>query len=175
VIEFLLRRLKERRRFLPATMSLPVIVFPGCSPYQWIVATNRSRRTARCLGLLESAQEDQEQGATLASSMCAGRGMLWPRPFGRETQQCNEVNGYGGCVHWMVTRRYQCLGSPRDVRPCAPDDGDAAATGGCDSSSSDPGAGCYSSTSDSSASCGERSPTDCDREAYVKQGDDWER
>jgi hypothetical protein len=95
----------------------------GCATTKEFTATNGSRADGTVTlsyeyGLLESPQEDQEQGTTLASSTCAGWGYSGSQPFG-ETRQCNAVNGYGSCVHWMVTRRYQCIGSPHDVAPAA--------------------------------------------------------
>ena len=62
-------------------------------------------------GMYEEPQEDQEQGAALAASICAGWGYVGANPFG-ETQQCQPVNGYGNCFPKKVTRRYQCTGVP---------------------------------------------------------------
>jgi hypothetical protein len=107
--------------FLIAFMA--TICLAGCATTEEFTATNGSRADGTVTlsyeyGLLESPQEDQEQGTALASSTCAGWGYSSSQPFG-ETQQCNGVNGYGSCVHWMVTRRYQCIGSPHDVAPVA--------------------------------------------------------
>ena len=97
------------------------LLLAGCATTKEFTATNGSRADGTVTlsyeyGMLESPQEDQGQGTTLASSTCAGWGYSGSQPFG-ETRQCNAVNGYGSCIRWMVTRRYQCIGSPHDVAP----------------------------------------------------------
>jgi hypothetical protein len=99
------------------------VCLSGCATTKEFVATNGSRSDGTVVlsyeyGMFESPQEDQQQGAELATSTCGGWGYSGTQPFG-ETRQCNAVNGYGSCIHWMVTRRYQCLGSPHDVAPAS--------------------------------------------------------
>jgi hypothetical protein len=97
------------------------LLLAGCATTKEFEATNGSRSDGVALsyeyGMLESPREDQEQGATLAASTCAGWGYSGTQPFGGETHQCNAVDPNVGCVRWLVTRRYQCLGAPHDVAP----------------------------------------------------------
>jgi YecR-like lipoprotein len=116
-------RVMKRLAFKSLRLLLATICLASCATTKEFTATNGSRADGTVTlsyeyGLFESPQENQEQGITLASSTCAGWGYSSSQPFG-EIQQCNGVNGYGRCVHWMVTRRYQCVGSPHDVVPVA--------------------------------------------------------
>lgn len=106
----------------PATLAFVMafaatICMAGCATRKEFVATGGSRADGTVslsyeYGMFQSPQEDQEEGVALASSTCAGWGYSGSQPFGGETQQCSAFNGYGKCVRWLVTRRYQCLGSP---------------------------------------------------------------
>lgn len=100
-----------------ALALIATLVMNGCATTEEFVATGGSRADGAVnlnyeYGMFQSPHEDSEQGVTLASSTCAGWGYSGSQPFGGETSQCSERNGYGACIRWVVTRRYQCLGSP---------------------------------------------------------------
>ncbi len=97
----------------------------GCSTTKEYVATGGSRADGTVdlsyeYVMFESPVENVQQGTTVASSTCAGWGYSASQPFGGETQRCEAVNGYGSCIRWLVTRRYQCLGSPDSARSGMP-------------------------------------------------------
>src|SRR5216683_4624423 len=97
----------------------------GCSTTKEYVATGGSRADGTVdlsyeYAMFQSPVEDVQQGTSVASSTCAGWGYSASQPFGGETQRCEAANGYGNCVRWLVTRRYQCLGSPDSPRSATP-------------------------------------------------------
>src|SRR5271154_4429873 len=108
------------RLIRPVILKLALVLpfyLGGCATTEEFVATGGSRADGTVnleyeYGMFQSPREDSDQGVTLAASTCAGWGYSGSQPFGGETQQCEAVNGYGNCVRWLVTRRYQCLGSP---------------------------------------------------------------
>jgi YecR-like lipoprotein len=63
-------------------------------------------------GGLQQPQIDESQGVDLAATTCAGWGYSSSQPFGGTLNRCEEVNGYGMCLRYLVTRKYQCLGAP---------------------------------------------------------------
>ena len=54
---------------------------------------------------------DAQQGIELAKAKCAAWGYTGAEPFGGEVQNCTAYNQYG-CVQFLVTAEYQCLGGP---------------------------------------------------------------
>jgi hypothetical protein len=155
------------------------LLLAGCATTKEFTATNGSRADGTVAlsyeyGLLQSPREDQEQGATLASSTCAGWGYSGSQAFGGETQQCDAVDGYGDCIHWLVTRRYQCLGSPHDVAPAA----QTIATPPQAAATAAPQIPAQATTvtpripAQAAASAAPPIPTE---QPDVKQGEDWER
>ena len=93
-----------------------LIYLAGCAVQKEWTATGGSRADGTVelafeYGVFEKPQVDNAQGVDLAASMCAGWGYTGSQPFGAMTK-CEAVNGYGDCMRWLVTRKYQCLGSP---------------------------------------------------------------
>jgi hypothetical protein len=157
-----------------------VLLLASCATTKEFEATNGSRSDGTVAlsyeyGMLESPREDQEQGATLAASTCAGWGYSGTQPFGGETHQCNAVDPNVGCVRWLVTRRYQCLGSPHDVAP-APQTmatpPQAAATAVTSQIPAQATTAAPQIPAQAAASAG---PPIATEQPNVKQGDDWER
>lgn len=102
---------------LALVMAFATICLIGCATTKEFVATGGSRADGTVTlsyeyGMFQAPQEDEQQGLALASSTCAAWGYSGSQAFGGETQECSKVNGYGNCIRTLVTRRYQCLGSP---------------------------------------------------------------
>jgi hypothetical protein len=93
-----------------------LVCLAGCAVQKEWTATGGSRadgtvELAYEYGAFQKPQVDDTQGVDLASSMCAGWGYTGSQPFG-PMRKCEAVNGYGSCISWLVTRKYQCLGAP---------------------------------------------------------------
>ena len=93
-----------------------LICFAGCSVEKEWTATGGSRADGTVdlsfeYGSLQRPQVDQAQGVELAASTCAGWGYTGSQPFGGALSQCEAANEYG-CLRYLVTRKYQCLGAP---------------------------------------------------------------
>jgi YecR-like lipoprotein len=106
------------RRTTTLALVMATLCLCSCGVTKEYVATGGSRADGTVTlsyeyGMLQSPREDEEQGVTLAISTCAGWGYSGSQPFGGESQQCEAINGYGNCLRWLVTRRYQCLGAPK--------------------------------------------------------------
>jgi YecR-like lipoprotein len=171
-------RVMKRLAFKSPRLLLATICLASCATTKEFTATNGSRADGTVTlsyeyGLFESPQENQEQGITLASSTCAGWGYSGSQPFG-ETRQCNAVNGYGSCVHWTVTRRYQCIGSPHDVAPAA----QTMATAPQAAATAAPQLPAQAATAASqipAQAAASVAPPIATEQPNLKSGDDWER
>ncbi len=105
--------------FTPAIFACSLaslICLAGCAVQKEWTATGGSRADGTVelafeYGVFQKPQVDNAQGVDLAASMCAGWGYTGSQPFGAMTK-CEAVNGYGDCMRWLVTRKYQCLGAP---------------------------------------------------------------
>jgi hypothetical protein len=63
--------------------------------------------------VLESPQIDVEQGVTIATQRCEEWGYTGgAEPSGGTDRKCEQVDGHGNCVAWIVTAEYQCTGNP---------------------------------------------------------------
>lgn len=87
----------------------------GCATQKEWVATGGSRsdsvvKLSYEYGGLESPQVSAKQGLDLAKSRCSAWGYKDAEAFGGATRACTGFNSYG-CVSWLVTAEYQCLGS----------------------------------------------------------------
>jgi len=97
-------------------------------------------------GLFQKPQVDDAQGVDLAAATCAGWGYAASDAFGGEMTKCEAVNGNGGCIRWLVSRRYQCLGAPgsstttQSERPSPATPGPPPATGVAETTSNVPNA-----------------------------------
>ena len=101
-------------------------------------------------GLFQKPQVNEDQGVDLAASTCAGWGYTGSPPFG-VMRKCEAVNGYGNCIRWLVTRKYQCLGAPgsstttQSERPSPATPGPPPTTGVAETTSNVPNATAASS------------------------------
>jgi len=106
-------------KFTPAILACGLASFiclAGCAVQKEWVATGGSRadgtvELAFDYGAFEKPQVNNEQGVDLAASMCGGWGYTGSQPFA-PMSKCEAVNGYGNCMRFLVTRKYQCLGAP---------------------------------------------------------------
>ena len=63
-------------------------------------------------GLFQQPLLDVATTTANASQTCAGWGYQGAQPFGSTMTRCESVNAQGGCVLWLVTIPYQCVGGP---------------------------------------------------------------
>jgi hypothetical protein len=87
----------------------------GCAVQRPLVATGGSRADGTVemsyeFGLFEVPKVDYTQGAASARQRCAAWGYSDAEPFGGHKSQCQQFNGYGNCIHTLVTVQYQCTG-----------------------------------------------------------------
>jgi hypothetical protein len=104
-------------RLFPIAAMIAVFWIAGCSTQKDLVATGGSRADGTVAlsydyGMFEAPHVDLEQGTKTAASTCEVWGYTGANAFGGDTRQCQAFNGYGSCIHWLVTRRYQCTGAP---------------------------------------------------------------
>ncbi len=62
--------------------------------------------------VFESRRIDVEQGVSIAAQRCEEWGYSGAEAFGGSDRKCEEVNGHGDCIAWLVTAEYQCTGNP---------------------------------------------------------------
>jgi YecR-like lipoprotein len=94
-----------------------LICVTGCAVQKQWIPTGGSRADGTVdlsyeYGMFQKPQVDETQGVDLAASTCAGWGYTGAQPFGGTLSRCEAVNGYGNCVRFLVTRKYQCMGAP---------------------------------------------------------------
>jgi hypothetical protein len=63
-------------------------------------------------GLFQKPQLDVATTTANATQTCAGWGYQGAQPFGAAMSRCEATNAQGGCVRWLVTIPYQCVGGP---------------------------------------------------------------
>ena len=59
-------------------------------------------------GIFEKPQVNWQNGIVTAKQKCAAWGFNGADPFGGAISQCQAYNGYGNCVSFFVTMKYQC-------------------------------------------------------------------
>ncbi len=100
-----------------AAAGVAVIYFAGCAVQKEWAATGGSRADGVVelsfeYGKFQTPTVDDAQGVTIASATCAEWGYPGAKAFGGQTKVCNQPSG-GGCAGWLVTKKYQCTGSPK--------------------------------------------------------------
>jgi len=93
-----------------------VACLAGCTVARDWTATGGSRADGTVelsyqYGMFQVPRENETQGVDLATLTCSGWGYSGAQPFGGEIKQCGAQNS-SGCISWLVTRKYQCLGAP---------------------------------------------------------------
>jgi len=62
--------------------------------------------------VFENSRIDVEQGVSVAAQRCEEWGYTGAEPFGGVDRKCEQVDGHGKCIEWMVIAEYQCTGNP---------------------------------------------------------------
>ena len=89
----------------------------GCVSQKDWAATGGSRSDGTVkisyeYGKLEIPQVDEQQGNVIAKSRCSAWGYSGAEAFGGSVKVCNQSSLHG-CDGWLVTREYQCTGTPQ--------------------------------------------------------------
>ena len=100
------------------TLSLVAIVIAvaGCASIKIPQATGGSRADGIVelsyeYGVYEKPQVQWDQALITARQRCWAWDYQDAEPFGGTTSRCQAYNGYGNCVRFFVTAKYQCFGS----------------------------------------------------------------
>jgi len=96
-------------------VAATVLALSGCSTTKEWAATGGSRsdgvvRLSYVHGGFEKPVLSEAQAVALATKRCSTWGYTGAEAFGGTTSQCNQPGGLGGCVQFIVTKEYQCLG-----------------------------------------------------------------
>lgn len=89
-----------------------VAVLAGCATVSQMQATGGSRsdgivKLSFEYGMFDKVQLDEATALQTARQRCAVWGYTDADPFGGITRQCQQ-SGSMGCLHWFVTKEYQC-------------------------------------------------------------------
>ena len=92
------------------------IVLYGCASTKILQATGGSRADAivelsYSYGAFEEPQVDWDSGLRTATDRCRAWDYSSADPFGGTMSDCQSYDGYGNCMSWIVTAKYQCIGS----------------------------------------------------------------
>ncbi len=93
-----------------------ITLMTGCATTKEYGATGGSRsdgtvKLSYQYGEFEEPVVDTQKAVELARTKCRAWGYDQAEAFGTEIKTCAETNQYG-CVQWLVTAEYQCLGGP---------------------------------------------------------------
>ena len=59
-------------------------------------------------GMFETPVVQWDDAKQKAFNACTAWGYKSAQPFGSGFSQCTAINGYGDCISWRVTYKYQC-------------------------------------------------------------------
>lgn len=98
------------------TMALAIITLAGCTTAKQYGATGGSRadgtiKLSYQYGGFEQPITDAQQALNLARTKCGAWGYKDAESFGTEIRTCTSNNAYG-CIEYLVTVEYQCIGKP---------------------------------------------------------------
>ena len=62
-------------------------------------------------GSLQKPEVDWAKTRSDAAERCKAWGFDAAEVFGGSTNQCIRKNGYGSCIVWQVSKKYQCIQS----------------------------------------------------------------
>ncbi len=101
-------------KYQSIALLLIVAGLTGCATQKEWTATSGSRadgtvRLSYDYGAFEVPQVNDQQGTDIAKSRCIAWGYQEAEAFGGARQTCNNMTS-SGCMGWMVTREYQCIG-----------------------------------------------------------------
>jgi len=93
---------------------ISVVLFSGCATVKHLTPTGGSRsdgivRMSYEYGLFEKPVVNWQAGGKLAQRRCSAWNYTGAEAFGGSTRRC-VYRGSDGCVRWMVTMEYQCIG-----------------------------------------------------------------
>ncbi len=96
-------------------LAIIVLGIVGCTAKKPWSATGGSRsdgviKLSYEEAMFERVQVDRLQEIELAKKRCSAWGYNNAEAFGGITKVCNEPSS-SGCVSWLITKEYQCLGS----------------------------------------------------------------
>lgn len=97
-------------------LATALVMLAGCATTKQYGATGGSRadgtvKLSYQYGGFEKPVVDPQQAITVARAKCSAWGYTDAEPFGMEISTCTASNQYG-CVQYVVTSEYQCLGKP---------------------------------------------------------------
>ena len=92
------------------------VMLVGCATTKQYGATGGSRsdgtvKLSYQYGQFEKPVVNPQQAVEIARSKCSAWGYDNAEAFGTEVSNCTASNQYG-CVQWLVTAEFQCLGGP---------------------------------------------------------------
>ncbi|WP_313241188.1 YecR family lipoprotein [Stutzerimonas kunmingensis] len=120
------RRLKmsQAHHFIKCTIAtaLATIVLTGCAAKKDFYAMGGSRADgsvdmAYDFKPFEKPVVNQQQAFSIAKQKCGVWGYSNAEPFGGQTVNCQQRDGWGNCVAGQVIVKYQCIGNIDASRP----------------------------------------------------------
>lgn len=101
---------------LRLVLLLTLITLIGCTSVKTLQATGGSRADGVVelsfeYGMFEKPEVKWDQGQMTAMDRCKAWGYQSAEAFGGVTSKCQAYNGYGNCLNYFVTAKYQCIGS----------------------------------------------------------------
>lgn len=104
------------------TSTLAAIALTGCAVKKDFYAMGGSRADgtvdmAYDFAQFEEAVINHQQAATIAKQKCGVWGYDNAEPFGGQTMNCHQRNGWGTCIAGQVVIKYQCVGDIGAARP----------------------------------------------------------
>ncbi len=111
----LMARNSGMTRTIAILMLLSGLIAAGCSVQKEWAETNASRADGTVtlayeFGGLQKPVINPEQGPILAKASCTDWGYTGAKPLAMMSQ-CTQMGQYG-CLSYLVSQRYQCLGAP---------------------------------------------------------------
>ncbi|WP_312977478.1 YecR family lipoprotein [Stutzerimonas nitrititolerans] len=104
--------------------TLAAVALTGCAVNKDFYAMGGSRADgtvdmAYDFAQFEEAVINHQQAATIAKQKCGVWGYDNAEPFGGQTTNCYQRNGWGTCIAGQVVIKYQCVGDIDAARPMA--------------------------------------------------------
>lgn len=95
--------------------TLAIMILSGCSVRKEMVPMGGSKadgtvRMGYTVGQFEKPVVDLNQATLLAGQKCKTWGYEGAEPFGGQTVQCGQTDGWGSCIVSNVSVEYQCTG-----------------------------------------------------------------
>lgn len=96
-------------------LTFGVLILSGCAVKKDMVPMGGSKadgtvRMGYSVGQFEKPVIDLNQASVLAAQKCKTWGYEGAEPFGGQTTQCGQTDGWGSCIMSNVSVEYQCTG-----------------------------------------------------------------